>query len=415
MKKISTIIFAIILAMAMTISVHADSQQYIFDEASWITTASEEELNNKAAGIHDKTGIIASYLCIADAGSDSLYDHGADVYKDNFGNKDGIMLIESEAKWTIYKEGKAEDLFDTKDEDAMWAACSNAQYYHEGAAGYLDVVSGVLADKDVTAELEPETQPAVKPEEVPAADDNHPARFVDGADLLTDSEEADLESRLDEISIRQDFDVVIVTTESLGGKTSQAYADDFFDYKGYGMGSADDGILFAISMNERKWAISTHGFGIKAFTDAGQQYITDNLVTYLSDGAYATAFNQFADYCDDFITQAKTGEPYDVDNMPDQLGLLAYIMWLLPSFGIAGGAAAFMKKRKKQSLKSVMMRNDASDYWSDFNLTKEYDMFLHRELITVKIEDDDDDDNDGGSTVHVSSSGRTHGGSSGSF
>jgi uncharacterized protein len=101
--------------------------------------------------------------------------------------------------------------------------------------------------------------------------------------------------------------------------------------------------------------------------------------------------------------------------MPDQLGILSYIMWLLPSFGIAGGVSAFMKKRKKQSLKSVMMRNDASDYWSDFNLTKEYDMFLHRELITVKIEDDDDDDNDGGSTVHVSSSGRTHGGSSGSF
>ncbi len=32
----------------------------------------------------------------------------------------------------------------------------------------------------------------------------------------------------------------------------------------------------------------------------------------LSSGEYAKAFDCFADLCDDFLTQAATGEPYDV-------------------------------------------------------------------------------------------------------
>ena len=414
MKKMITIMLAIVMAMAMTVTTYADQEVYIFDEASWITTASEAELNEKAAGIYAKTGIIVSYLGIETLGSESAYDYAEDAYKENFGKKDGILLIESKEIWNVYKQGKAEDIFDGADEDAMWAACSSKDYYNEGADAYLDVVSSILADEGIVAESEEESQPADKPESTSATTDNHPARFVDGADLLTADEEAELEGKLDEISTRQDFDVVIVTTDSLGGKTPEAFADDYFDYKGYGMGTDDDGILFAISMGERKWAISTHAYGIYAFTDAGQKYITDNITPYMSDGDFVTAFDQFADYCDDYVTQAWTGEPYDVDNMPDQLGILAYVMWLFPAYGIGAVIAFFLKKSKKKSLQTVMMRNDASDYWSDFHLTKEYDMFLHRELITVELSDDDDDDG-GGSSVHVSSSGRTHGGSSGSF
>lgn len=69
-------------------------------------------------------------------------------------------------------------------------------------------------------------------------------RLIDGADLLTDSEEAKLLERLDEISEKYQTDVVIVTNYSLEGKTSTAYADDFFDYNGYGFGENADGILF---------------------------------------------------------------------------------------------------------------------------------------------------------------------------
>ena len=241
--------------------------------------------------------------------------------------------------------------------------------------------------------------------------EKHPARFVDGADLLTAEEEVALTEKLDEISIRQGVDVAIVTTNSLGGKTATEYADDYFDYKGYGMGDNDDGIIFVISMGEREWAISTHAYGITAFTDAGQAYITDTVVPYMSDGDFNWAFNEFADLCDQFITQAKTGEPYDVGNMPDDVGLFGCILMIFPCFIIALIIAFILKLIKKSSLKTVMMKNDASDYRNDFQLTGETDVFLYRDVVRTKIEDDDD----GGSSTHTSSSGRTHGGSSGSF
>lgn len=44
--------------------------------------------------------------------------------------------------------------------------------------------------------------------------------LVDNAGLLTDSEQSELLDKLDEISERQQVDIVVVTTDALNGKTS---------------------------------------------------------------------------------------------------------------------------------------------------------------------------------------------------
>ena len=110
------------------------------------------------------------------------------------------------------------------------------------------------------------------------------SRMVDMADLLSDSEEKELQNQLDEISERQKVDVVVVTVDSLGSKSPMKYADDFYDNNGYGFGNKKDGILLLLSMEERDWHITTTGFGITAITDAGLDYISDEFVSYLSDG-----------------------------------------------------------------------------------------------------------------------------------
>ncbi|MCI8497354.1 MAG: TPM domain-containing protein, partial [Clostridiales bacterium] len=141
-------------------------------------------------------------------------------------------------------------------------------------------------------------------------------RLVDQGNLLSGSEEAKLLDKLDEISERQQCDVAVVTVDSLEGRTATAYADDFYDYNGYGQGNGDDGILLLVSIGDREWAISTYGYGITAFTDAGQSYMTDQFLPFLSDGDYYQAFDTFASLCDEFLTQAKSGEPYDSGNLP---------------------------------------------------------------------------------------------------
>ena len=124
-------------------------------------------------------------------------------------------------------------------------------------------------------------------------------RLVDRADLLSELEEEELEARLDEISERQQADVVVVTVNSLDGKSAQDYADDFYDYNGYGIGTDKSGILLLVSMEARDWHITTTGFGIRAITDAGLDYISDQFLPYLSDGEYLDAFETYANLCDE--------------------------------------------------------------------------------------------------------------------
>ena len=69
---------------------------------------------------------------------------------------------------------------------------------------------------------------------------NDYCRVQDMAGLMTDSEEAKLNDILDELSIRQKMDVVVVTTNTLDKKTVQEYADDIYDYGNFGYGQDKD-------------------------------------------------------------------------------------------------------------------------------------------------------------------------------
>jgi uncharacterized protein len=239
------------------------------------------------------------------------------------------------------------------------------------------------------------------------------SRLVDDANLLTSSEEAELLEKLDEISERQQCDVVIVTVNSLGGKTAQDYADDFYDYNGYGFGKGRDGMLLLVSMGTRDWYISTTGFGAKAITDAGIEYISEKFVSDLSGGYYADAFNTYAKLCDSFITQAKEGNPYDVGQMPKaSLPWMVYPMCLIVGIIIAFIATLTMKGQ----LETVRFQAAASDYMKKdgVHLTGQRERFLYRNVTRIPIPQKSSGGR-GGSSMHHSSSGRSHGGGGGKF
>lgn len=243
------------------------------------------------------------------------------------------------------------------------------------------------------------------------AEESQP-RLVDNADLLTESEKVELNATLDEISSRQEMDVVVVTVYSLDGKTSTEYADDFYDDNGYGFGESYDGILLLISMEDHDWAISTCGEAIEVFTDAGQEYMTDQFISYLSEEEYKTAFTTYADICDEFITQAKTGEPYDSDNLPKEpfaAGknlVISLIIGLVAAFIVTGIMRSKLKSVRSEAAASNYMKKDS------LKVTNSRDMFLYRH---VDRREKPKDNSSSGSSVHTSSSGRTHGGSSGKF
>lgn len=238
-------------------------------------------------------------------------------------------------------------------------------------------------------------------------------RVVDNADILNSTEEASLLEKLNEISERQNFDVVVATVDSLQGKTAMNYADDFYDYNGYGMGTDNDGVLLLVSMEDRDWWMSTTGFGITAITDAGIEYISDKFLEYLSDDEYAKAFDTYAELCDKFVTQAKAGEPYDVGSMPKEP--FAFMRNILISLAVGIILSFIIVLIMRSKMKSVRRKSGASDYMKpgSMDITKSRDLFLYTHLDRKKIPKNNN--SSGGSSTHTSSSGTTHGGGGGKF
>lgn len=235
-------------------------------------------------------------------------------------------------------------------------------------------------------------------------------RVLDMADLLTDSEEEALNEKLDEISIRQDMDVVVATTDDLEGFSVAEYADLLYEGCEFGYGSGKDGLMLLISMEDRDWYISTCGYGITAFTDAGIDYIGEQITSDLSDGNYAAAFTSYAELCDDFITQARSSDPYDSGNLPSQP---LSLVWIPIALVIGFVIAKIIVGNMKSELKTVRKQAAANSYVKSgsMNITESRDLFLYHTVTKAAKPKN----SSSGSSTHRSSSGTTHGGGGGKF
>ena len=238
---------------------------------------------------------------------------------------------------------------------------------------------------------------------------------VDNADLLTQTEENELSEKLQDISDELQFDVVVVTTNSIGSKTATEYADDYFDYNGYGRGSNNDGALFLVDMGDRKWAISTSGYGIEAIVDSALDDMEEEIVPYLKSGDYDGAFNEFADLTYDIVNNAKNGKSYSNSTTSTTKNHKNIGTNLIVAFSIGAGISLIIILVYRSKLKPVKLQKEAKEYIvpGSFNLRRSDDVFLYFNITKVPIPKNNDSDDSG--SFHSSSSGSSHGGSSGSF
>ena len=241
--------------------------------------------------------------------------------------------------------------------------------------------------------------------------------MFDNAEVLTEDEDNELEDALEELSLRQSFDVTIATIESMesvGADSMEQFADDLYDYCQYGYGPDMDGVLLLVSVGDRKWHISTCGYGITAFTDAGIQYLGEKMTPDMADGDYAAAFRTFVQWSDAYIDAARSGHPYDVKNLPREP---LSPMYLVLAVGIGLVLAWVIVGVMKSRLRSVAFQENAASYVREgsMNLTNSRELFLYRDVHRTERVEEKNSDSSGGSSTHTSSSGTTHGGGGGSF
>lgn len=236
-----------------------------------------------------------------------------------------------------------------------------------------------------------------------------PARVVDMAGLLETDQLEKLTDKLDALSGEYNADVAVVTADSLDGKTPQDYADDYFDYNGYGIGDDNSGIMLVVCMGTRQWHITTHGSCISKFSDSDLADISQEIVPYLSEGDYFGAFDKFADCCADELC---VSDDYSDDYSDEDIGPFSpgLILISLGAGVIIAFIAVFIMSLR---LKSVRNRTNATEYIADgsLDIRERQDVYLYSHVTQTRIEHD----SDSGSSTHQSSSGQTHGGAGGSF
>lgn len=400
-KRISALLFMLIFCISLSIPAFAAETNYIIDETGTLTDDELAEANEYADYLADMVGIDFIYAY--------TYDEDIEAYAKQLSlgkRQDQVLMIENDDVWNVYLRGTPENIIDDEDMKALREAFDNEGNYDEAISAYM-YAAAQLIQPDSTLSSGAESTIVLDTRE----------RVVDMAELLSDSDKTALLSKLDEISERQKLDIVVLTVNTLDGKTPRDYADDFYDYNGYGFGENKDGILLLVSMEDRDWWISTTGYGITALTDAGIEYISKKFLSDLSDGDYAQAFTTYAELCDQFITQAKTGEPYDIGNMPKEPFNVAWN--ILVAFVIGLVVAFVVTNIMKKQLKTVQLKSEANNYVKSNSMivTENRDLFLYNQVSrrARPKETDNRSGSSGGSSTHTSSSGSSHGGGGGKF
>lgn len=247
-------------------------------------------------------------------------------------------------------------------------------------------------------------------------------KIIDSADLLTTEEVEALEEKARSMIDTYDMDVVILTVNDLDGKTAQAYADDYYDENGYGIGDDNSGILFLISIDERDWYISTCGNGIYALTDYGIQSLFSEISAYLADDSFYEAFDAFLDALPRYFEAFQDGAPIDgyVDNHQDRENVVYYEEDKSPfsiiNIVIGLAAAGVVLFILCASMNTKKQQYSAGKYLEDnsFHLNLNQDIFLHS-TVTKTRKPENNSSGGSGSSTHTSSSGATHGGGGGKF
>ncbi|MCL2187028.1 MAG: TPM domain-containing protein, partial [Treponema sp.] len=241
-------------------------------------------------------------------------------------------------------------------------------------------------------------------------------RIVDNADLLSSGQKAALGGRVDSISSKYGFDLVIVTEKNItarsGGIASpMVYADDFFDYNGYGSGADKDGCLFLQVTESRDYWFSTSGRGIKIYNAAAQKKLETEVVKYLAAGNNYGAYNCFLDNWEKFLAIDAKGGHYNA--IYEYQVILTLIGWAL-AFLIG----IIVVTSWKSGMNTALAKGQAAAYIVpgslSFNVQK--DTFLYNTVTkTVRQDQAVAAGAGGGGRSHTGSSGRSHGGSGGKY
>ena len=224
-------------------------------------------------------------------------------------------------------------------------------------------------------------------------------RVHDEAGLMSYEEIAGLDTLAEEVSASTGLDLVILTVDSLEGRSPSAYADDYYDRNGYDA----DGMLFMLAMQERDWYISTCGKAISIFDDKDIDTLLNAGLPWFSSGNYYEGFYEVLFEVEKLSEDHSAGQ----SRKPAPASPAAAVSgrMLLISAVIGAAISGIIILIMRSAMNTKRKQRSAADYLTpgSYHLRTRQDIFLYSNVTKTPRQQSS------GST-HGSSSGRSHGG-----
>lgn len=258
----------------------------------------------------------------------------------------------------------------------------------------------------------------------------------DEADLLSDDEEQELESIIDGIREKYDFDVAICTVMSTDGENIETYAEEYYITNPFSF----DGLVFVINLNNNEsgnrefytyYCGSVYNtFGEEAY-NSDDGYINEHIISYLVIGDYYSAFKEYLTLTESFAEDyeyyfsSRTDGDYDyyddIDgyysgSYDNSNSLKSIVIKEIIVVALGAVAAFFITQMMKNKMNTAVIKREASDYVKEgsFNVTKSLDVFTYKNIVsTPKAPPANDVNHTGGGFSGGGHSGGGHSGGGG--
>ena len=451
-KRLFAVLFCLGLVLSFGVFASAEGNGFIIDGEKLLWD--EESLELLAQEVYDKYGLAVVYVSTGSDEGLTGAEHAERLYAQYIDVADGILLLDCRDYSTYYMHysGRALDIFVQGDGNTMMGAYDRSATYDEAVRAYLEAADDVLSQRlgasrellllDDLSQSEPAASPAAEPEsalpllsldgdshseesqtaqpQLPAIPEERQLPLVvDTAGVLDPARVASLQDYAQQLSEKYGSDTAAVFVASTGSQSIQSFADDFYDYNGYGYGQSDSGIMLCVAVEDRQFAITTYGPAAYTFSDYGQAYMDEAYLPYLRNSDWGGAAEAYLKACEQLMEYERVnGKPYDVDSEEPESLLGGQILLSL----VSGFVLAFIPiGSMKRKMLNVRKQDDAAEYIQpgSFRLSRSNDRYITSQITRVAKPKQDDDMRSGGpaggTSFHVSSSGRSHGGHSGRF
>ena len=258
-------------------------------------------------------------------------------------------------------------------------------------------------------------------------------RVFDQAGLFSETEIIQLEEKIAQCRKSTKMDVVIVSAYADGERSAEEYADDYYDYGGFGVGKKASGVLLLYYMDGPgqpggECYISTAGTMINMLTDERIESILDDVYGNLGNRDFAGATECFLEDVKVYVKEGVESGQYTYDRDTGEIvryhsiRLYEVAIAMVIAGILAGSVCLDIKKRYAMKQSSREVSNSLQAYRADcaFHFSVAGDKMVNKYVRSVPIPRNTSSGSGGRghsgsssagrSTIHTSSSGSSHGG-----